>query len=53
MKPAWETDLEAEEQDPRIQAILDCLFVLGIVSICVAALAFVLGLLWPHIERWL
>lgn len=51
MKPAWQDDIEQDESDPRIQAILDCLFVLGITAVCVAVLAFLLGLMWPHIER--
>jgi hypothetical protein len=49
----WEQELEEDEADPRIQAILDCLFVLGITAVCVAALLYVLGLLWPNIERWM
>jgi hypothetical protein len=53
MKPAWQEDLEQDEADPRIQAIIDCLFVLAIAMGCVGVLSFFLGLLWPHIERWI
>ena len=53
MKQAWQDDLEQDESDPRIQAILDCLFVIGITAVCAALFGLVLGLIWPHVERWM
>ena len=52
MKP-WEEDLEKDEDDPRIQAIITIAYVTAISLACTFVLFFILGLLWPYVERWM
>ena len=53
MKPAWQDDIEADEADPYVDAILTGLLVIVMTAVCVFVLFFTLGLIWPHVEGWL
>jgi hypothetical protein len=53
MKPAWQEDIEADEQDPYVDAIQTGLLVIALTAVCVVVLFFLLGLIWPHVEGWM
>ena len=51
MKPAWETD--QPDTEPYLDTIQTALLVIGIVLVCSALIGLLLGLIWPHVERWM
>lgn len=53
VKHPWETELDQDDNDPVIQAIITIAYVTALTLSCTFVLFLTLGLLWPHIEGWL